>query len=138
VLQRSIVERQSQLVAGLASLKTTAPEVAKYQQALAALLPKKDDLVNFSGWVDGLSRAHNVSKVFSFQGNAIVPGDGQPGFIGFSLDAHGAYGDLVDFLKDVELKAPRYLTALGDFDLRRESPSAFRVSTQGRVFFLPQ
>ena len=132
--ERSAVERQTQLIGSLAALKTMAPEVSKYKQAFDALLPAKDELVNFPEWLDGLSRAHQVSKTFSFRGDPIPASGSQAGSIGFALDARGAYNDLTDFLKDLEFKAPRYLVNFEDFDLKRDG-SMYHISIQGRVFF---
>lgn len=134
VAARSVVEQQAQLVASLAVLKTMKPEVDKYRQALDALLPVKDDLVNFPAWIDGLSRAHQVGDTFAFQSKAVAAGEAQAGSIGFSLDAQGTYGDLADFLKDVEFKAPRYLVTLDGITLKRNG-STYRASVQGTVFF---
>ena len=131
---RDTIHSNSQLIEGLASIKSMAAETGKYKQALDALLPAKDELVNFSGWLDGLSRAHQVSESFSFQGNAVESSKSEAGFVGFSLDASGAYGNLIDFLKDVELRAPRYLVGFDNVDLRRDG-SGYRVSVRGRVFF---
>lgn len=134
VAARNAIEQQAQLVASLAALKTAKPEVEKYRQALDALLPVKDDLVNFPSWIDGLSRAHQAGATVAFKGKAVPAAENQAGSIGFSLDAQGIYGDLVDFLKDVEFKGPRYLVTLDNISIKR-SGSAYHASVNGTVFF---
>ncbi|MBI4086050.1 MAG: hypothetical protein HY433_02295 [Candidatus Liptonbacteria bacterium] len=133
-LDRDTIHSNSQLIEGLANIKSTASETGKYKQALDTLLPAKDELVNFSGWLDGLSRARNVSESFSFQGNAVESSKSEAGYVGFSLDASGAYDNLIDFLKDVEFRAPRYLVGFDSFDIKRDG-SGYRVSVRGKVFF---
>lgn len=131
---RNIIRSNSQLIEGLANIKSAAPEIGKYKQALDALLPMKDELVNFSGWLDGLSRAHQVSENFSFQGNVVEASKTEAGYAGFSLNARGAYDNLISFLNDVESRAPRYLVSFDNFDLNREG-AGYRISVRGRIFF---
>ncbi len=134
VSDRGIIHKNSQLIEGLASIKANAPEIGKYAQALGVLLPAEDELVNFSTWLDGLSRARQVSESFSFQGKVVESSQSEAGYAGFSLDASGAYDNLVNFLKDVESKAPRYLVAFDSFDLKRGT-GGYRALIRGRIFF---
>lgn len=134
VTDRGIIQKHSQLIESLANLRTIEPEVSKYKKALNALLPPKDELVNFSKWLDGLARAYQVSENFSFQGEASPPSENQAGYINFNLDSRGAYDNLVNFLKDVESQAPRYLISFDDFDFRREG-DIYRITLHGRIFF---
>ena len=131
---RDIIHNNSKLIESLANSKSNAAEVGKYTRAFDALLPKEDQLVNFSGWLDGLSRAHQVSENFSFQGNVVESSNTEVGYAGFSLDASGAYDNLLSFLKDVEFKAPRYLVSFDNFDLKRRV-SSYQVLIRGRIFF---
>ncbi len=131
---RMAIQKHSQLIEGLANQKASSPEVKKYQQAIDLLLPQKDNLVNFSGWLDGLSRAHQVSANFSFNGDAVASDGQSAGYIRFVLNANGEYSDLISFLRDVELKAPQYTTSFDDFDMKRTG-SNYNVVVSGRVFF---
>ncbi len=131
---RMFIKRHSELIGDLANLKTTTAEVQRYKQALDLFLPTKDELVNVSKWLDGISRAYQVNENFSFQGDATVPSDAEAGHIGFALDVNGGYDNLVNFLKDVEFKAPRYLTSFDDFDLKRAAGN-YRILIHGRIFF---
>lgn len=131
---RSVVLNNSRMIESLAAIKSNAQEVEKYSRAFDALLTTKDGLVNFSSWLDGLSRAHQVSENFSFQGNVVQSSGNSAGYTGFDLKARGAYDNLIDFLKDVEFKAPQYLVSFDDFDLSRNA-DAYNVVVHGRIFF---
>ncbi len=131
---RATINRNNQLISGLAEQKTIDPEVQKFTRAINLLLPTKDDLVNFSSWLNGLSRVYNIGVNFSFNGDAVSPEGDVAGFIRFTLNASGNYSDLVNFLRDVEMKDPRYTVSFDGFDLKR-SGGDYQAGVSGRVFF---
>ncbi|MBI4085003.1 MAG: hypothetical protein HY432_00650 [Candidatus Liptonbacteria bacterium] len=131
---RTAINKRSQLIENLASQRITSEEVKKYQQAINLLLPQKDDLVNFSSWLDGLSRVRQISMNFSFSGEMVPSNDTSAGHIRFSLNANGEYANLMNFLRDIEAKAPRYTTVFDDFDLKRAGGN-YSIIIGGRVFF---
>lgn len=134
-LDRNMIRNNSDLIEGLAKQKSSSPEVEKFAQAIALILPQKDQLVNFSAWLDGLSRAHNVNVSFNFSGEAVPANDTDAGYIRFILNVSGDYAGVTDFLRDVELKSPKYTVSFDDFDLKKNSVANYRAITNGRVFF---
>ena len=131
---RNTIRSHSELIGGLAKQKATSPEIVRFEQAIALMLPPKDQLGNFSGWLDGLSRAHNINTNFNFTGETVSPTASDAGYIRFALSASGDYAGLMNFLRDIELKSPKYTVSLDDFDIKR-SGNNYTVATNGRVFF---
>lgn len=134
-LDRNMIRNHSDLIEGLAKQKASSPEVEKFAQAIDLILPPKDQLVNFSSWLDSLSRAHNVSVNFNFSGETVQANGADAGYIRFTLNISGDYAGVTDFLRDVELKSPKYTISFDDFDLKRNGIADYRVITNGRVFF---
>jgi len=117
-----------------AVLKKGAAQAASYSQAMNKILVPQDRLLDFGKWLDGLARAHRIDESFSFGGEPAPPQENAPGYYIFSLGLSGKLGSIMDFMKDVEYKSPRFLTNLGSFDLSR-SGDDYRVSINGRVSF---
>ncbi len=132
---RDMIRNHSDLIEGLAKQKSSSPEVEKFSQAIDLLLPPKDQLVNLSGWLDGLARAHNVSVNFNFSGETVPVNGTNAGYIRFSLNVSGDDTGVIDFLRDVELKSPKYTVSLDTLDLKKNSDTNYIVVTNGRVFF---
>lgn len=118
----------------LAELKRVAPLVKSYQEKMDLLLPKKDDLLEFSRWIDGVSRVNKVSASFAFQGSTVAAQDQGPGSIGFTLDVSGADENVRNFFRELELRSNRFLTSMDNFDLT-EDAGTVRVLGRGKVFF---
>lgn len=131
---KNAIRTHSDLIEGLASQKALSPDVKKYEQAINLILPPKDDLVNFSKWLDGLSRAHNVNVGFNFNGDAVPSTDSAAGYIKFGINVSGQYTNLTDFARDVELKSAQYTVSFDSFDLKR-SDNNYTSIISGRVFF---
>ena len=134
-LDRNLIRNHSDLIEGLAKQKVSSPEVDKFTQAIDLILPSKDQLVNFSSWLESLSRAHNVSVNFNFSGETVPANNMDAGYIRFSLNVSGDYIGVNDFLRDIELKSPKYTVSFDDLDLKRNSATNYIVITNGRVFF---
>ncbi len=118
----------------LADLKRAIPTVKNYQEKMNLLLPKKDDLVQFPRWVDGVSRVNKVSESSAFQGSTAAAQDQEAGSIGFTLDASGAASDIQNFFRELEFRSNQFLTSIDNFDLTEDAGTA-RVLARGRVFF---
>lgn len=131
---KNAIRVHSDLIEGLANQKTLSPDVKKFEQAIYLILPQKDELVNFSKWLDGLSRAHNINVSFSFNGDAVPSTDSSAGYIKFALNISGEYANLVDFVRDVELRSAKYTVSFDSFDLKRND-SSYTSIINGRVFF---
>ncbi len=131
---KNAIRAHSDLIEGLANQKALSPDVKKFEQAINLILPSKDELVNFSKWLDGLSRAHSVNVSFSFNGDAVPSTGSNAGYIKFTLNISGGYANLADFVRDVELRSAKYTTSFDSFDLKRNDNSYTSV-INGRVFF---
>lgn len=118
----------------LAELKRIAPLVKSYQEKMNLLLPQKDDLVEFSRWIEGLSRVNEVSVGFAFQGSTVAAQNQDAGFIGFTLDVSGADENIRNFFRELELRSNRFLTSIDNFDLTN-TDGTVRVLARGKVFF---
>ncbi len=134
VADRALINQRAAILGALADLKKDASQADIYKRAMDKILVLQDQLLDFPHWLDGLSRAHQVGLSFSFQGSQVPPQGETPGYIAFSLDLTGKLGDLIDFLKDVEFQSPRFLVSLDNVGLTK-GDSAYRISSQGRVFF---
>ncbi len=131
---RISIGNRSELIGGLAEQKASSPEVKKFQQDINLILPQKDDLVNYQSWLDGLSRAHQVSINFQFSGETVAAANSTPGYIKFTMNANGDYTGLTNFIKDVEYKDARFTTKFDDFDLKR-SGNDYNISVDGKIYF---
>ena len=131
---KNAIRAHSDLIEELANQKALSPNVKKYEQAMNLIFPPKDELVNFSKWLDGLSRAHNVNVGFTFNGDAVTPTNSSASYIKFALNISGEYADLADFVRDVELKSAKYTVSFDSFDLKRNGDS-YTAIINGRVFF---
>lgn len=133
ISDKTLVAQQSAVVSVLASLKSDAVQAAQYAAAMAKLLPSHDELIGFPQWVNALGEKHEVSVSVVFQGNNTAVTASSPGSDGFSLNATGAAGNLVDFLSDLETQAPGFLLAIDSVDLT-SGGSGYQLSLRGRVF----
>lgn len=131
---RDAIQSRAALIQGLAEQKSRSLEVKRVEQNINLILPTKDDLVNYQSWLDGLSRARQISTNFYFSGETVLPTDASPGYIKFVLNADGTYSSLVDFLRDVEFKSPHYTTKLDNFDMRKNGET-YTAIVNGRTFF---
>jgi outer membrane murein-binding lipoprotein Lpp len=131
---RALLTNRSAVLGSLAALKKDAAQAAVYKPAMDVVLVSQDQLLDFQKWLDGLAGVHRIGYNFSFQGDPVLPQSDAPGYYNFSLDINGALDNLIEFIKDVEYKSPRFLTNLYGFDLTRDGDN-YRVLTQGKVFF---
>ena len=132
--ERIIISGRTAVLDSLASLKTNKAQADVYANAMNEILVMQDRLIDFPRWIDGLARGRNVASSFSFSGDVVQPGASNPGYANFSLSASGAVGDVIDFLKDVEFRVPRFLVDFTNIDFSG-SGSNYRVSLSGKVFF---
>src|SRR3989344_7771217 len=90
---RELIVQRSFVLDNLADLRRTAPEAARIGAKIRALLPLQDELLGFPRFLDGLSRAHNISLSFSFQGDPVPGGETQAGHINLTLRLSGKRAD---------------------------------------------
>ena len=136
VVEKHVVLAQySQTVDLLADLKKVAPLVVSYQDKINLLLPRKDDLLEFPRWLNGLSRANKVSLGnFAFQGATVAEKDTDAGYLGFTLDVAGPLDGIGQFFREIELHSSRFLVGIDNFDVS-QADGAARALVRGRVFF---
>lgn len=134
VSDRTLINQRAAALGALADLKRDSPPADIYKRAMDKILVSQDQLLDFPRWLDGLARVRRIGLNFSFQGNQIAPGENAAGYVAFSLDLIGKLDDLVDFLKDVEFRSPRFLISLEGIDLTRNGTD-YRILSQGKVFF---
>ncbi len=132
---RLAFQQYSQTIDLLADLKRAAPAVKKEQDAMNLLLPKKDDLVEFSRWLDGVSRVNKVSVDFGIQGSTAPAKEQEAGSYGFTLGATGSSADLQRFFRELELRSNRFLVSMDSFDFTGGGGSPAHAVARGRVFF---
>lgn len=131
---RAAALERAAAVDAIAGLKQGEPEAAKYRSAMDQLLVPEAQLLDVPKWLDGLARVRQVGETFAFQGNQVPAAGDTPGYINFSLGITGNFDSMLDFLKDVELRSPRFLVQLDKVELTSLDGS-YQGSTNGRVFF---
>lgn len=129
------IASQLQSVDLLSSYRNIASQVSFYKQQMDMLLPTADQLLGFSSYLDGLSRASQVSASFSFQGSQVAPQGSVPGYIGFSLDTNGPLANLAVFFDNLETNNSRYLLHFDSLDTTAVGGGTYRVVAQGKLFF---
>lgn len=118
----------------LSALKEDLAQASDYSQAMDKILVPQDQLLDFGKWLDQLARAYQIQLNFSFGGEPVSPQAGSPGYYNFSLELNGDLNNIMDFVKDVEYRSPRFLTVFDSLDLSNKDGS-YEVSANGRVFF---
>lgn len=134
ILDRALISQRSQAIAGLAELKRDEAQAKVYRDAMSALLVTQDQLIEFPHWLDDLARKRGVSLSFSFDPSPTLPQEGAPGYSGFSITVSGAIQSDIDFIRDVESRAPRFLVKLTNLDVTR-SGAEYRIMSHGQVYF---
>ena len=133
--KRAALEQYGKTVDLLANLKKMAPQITSYEEKMNLLLPRKDDLLAFSPWLDGVSRVNNVAiGAFAFQGATMPAGETEAGHLGFTLDASGTHEKVSQFFRAIELRSNKFLVQIDSLDLT-ESGGVARARAKGRVFF---
>ena len=131
---RVAIAERANIIDSLSSLKRDSVEADTYRAAINQLLIPESQLLDFPRWIDGLARVRQVQSSFSFSGDQTQAAADAPGHISFSLGAQGSLPNIIDFLKDVEFRSPRFLVELDSIDATKNGVD-YRVSTNGRVFF---
>ncbi len=134
VTGRAVIAKQTQIIGDLAELKRDSIQARVYAQAISGLLVTKDQLIDFPHWLDELARSRHVDLSFSFD-NTPVPAQGDlPAYNGFSIGVGGALENDIDFIRDIESRAPRFLVNLTSFEVVRNG-SDYRITSHGQVYF---
>lgn len=131
---RALIDMRTRGLENLAELNRQAPLAAGYQQILDLLLPTQDQLLDFPRWVDGLARTYRLNVRATFEGNQSNPTEGAPGSAAFSLAIGGSYGEIMSFLKFLEVDSKRFLISFTKVELNR-SDDMFNAKARGLVFY---
>ena len=135
VIDRALISDRSRAIESLAGLKKNVSEAERYQKAIDKVLVPRDQLIDFGRWLEGLARTRGVEVSSAFDGAEVQPSVGALGSVGLSIDARGALPNLLDVIRDVELRSPRFLVDLMSFDVTRVNASEYRIMSRGRAYF---
>jgi hypothetical protein len=128
------IAEQTQALEVFTDLKRDAPLAEEYQEKLAVLLPKKEELLGITRAIDAIARTRNVTFKFSFSGGESPGSSGVAGNISFSIEAEGSYENVRDFLTDLESKSTRFVMMFDNITFKTIS-GGYRVNVQGKTFF---
>lgn len=132
---RGLIHRRSKILETLAELKRVAPEAAQYKTKIDAVLPAKDQLLDFPGWFEGFARVHQLKLVASFQqAGQVEAKNDSAGYISFGASAEGQYENIVAFLKDVENNPQRFFVDITTIAIEKRIGN-YSASMSGKVFF---
>lgn len=131
---RTVIKTSHESVKYLTELKNQAPLAEQYGAQLSLLLPKKEELLAFPKWLDGIARANNVSFKFGFQGENNPSSSGAPGNVDFSLAAEGTMENLRNFINAVESRSNRYIVDLESMNFEGNSQK-YNLTSGGKLFF---
>ncbi len=134
VLDRATIDTQTSALGSLASLKSDAPQAARYELAMRSLLPDQYKIVGFGQWLSAIGAKHAVLTSFSLQGAITPAGKGVAGTAGFSMNAEGSHDAIIAFLKDLESEAQGFLLSLDTFDIAKSGDHE-RITARGVLFF---
>ncbi len=132
---RSSVVQRAYALQGLANLKRDATRAQAYTAAMDKILVTEDRILHFPDWISGLAGTRQVTLNFSWDNDKSAAGADAPGYYGFTFDVIGSPQNTLDFMKDLELNAPQYLTSIDTFDLTRVDSNNYRITSRGKVFF---
>lgn len=129
----SIVQRAG-IVQTLAELTRDEPEADRLKTRMDAILPGRDQLIDFPSTVEAHARGYGLLPAVSFVGNEVEPKGNEPGFIPFELRAEGPYENIVRFLGAFERDPKGFLAEFESYDFVRKDDRHVAV-VSGKVFF---
>lgn len=132
VEERTLLASRSQGIAALAVLREESRRGAGYLGQLNEMLPKKDELFNFSRAVDAAARSRKVSFNFAFGAEASGSGSTPPS-IGFTINTTGGYAEIMNFVRDLETQ--KFLVNFSSFDIVQAAANTYDARILGQVFF---
>lgn len=132
---RVLFNARSQGIASIAALREESKKGAGYLVQLQEILPKKDDLFNFSRALDAAARNRKVNLSFAFGADAggVSPGTGA---ITFTITTTGTYADTMNFIRDMETS--KFLVIFDTFDIVRAGMQTYSTTITGQVFYRTQ
>lgn len=134
VVDRAVVQSNTDAVAELAQLEGQAPQAAQYEAAIDQLLPDQYGLVSFPQWLAQVGAKYDVTTSAGFQGSVTPPTGMTPGTVEFSFTATGAPTNIVAFLNDIDTQSSGFLLSLTSFTVTNTGSSE-QMTGQGTLFF---
>lgn len=123
-------------ISNLAKLKEISPQADLYFEKLKNLLPSKDKLIDFSGFINDNARASQVQVNFDFTEGGAAPDGNNAGFENFSINVSGEIENILKFLNLIEKKSSTFLINIKDFSLNEMNENYYNFSGNGRVFYI--
>lgn len=134
IAARVAIARSSTLAPRLAELRAQEPQAAAYERVLGLLLPTQEQLLEVPRVLEQLGRSYDVTAKFQYQGSE--PGVGAVSALPFTIVANGTPGNLALYLREVEIRHPRYTISIGSVDLTasQAQPEA-QLSIAGSIYY---
>ena len=130
--QKSEIASRIKSISDLAQLREDAleaqPAIGKLQNAL----PTRNQLVSVPRYLDTLARENSVTVRFNFVGEEVAPGENEAGHSSFTLNVIGNYGNILNFIEDLEKGS--FLVKLDSFSITLERTN-FDVDLRGIIYF---
>lgn len=132
--KRGLIVQQAGLTETIASLRANQAVAEAYRESLERLIPTKDDLFDFSKWLQSLAKNYGVGATFNFSGLEVMPTGEALGYVKFTLGVSGALQEISVFLRDLENRTDQFLTKFDSFSVKEVSGN-YHVTVEGKVFF---
>ena len=132
---RETLSARNQLLETAAAFKQIAPQIEQYETQLNTLIPKRDALIDYGGWIQALGGQNQVSARASFAGDPPpAPGDGTLGRADITLQVSGPLDKIERFLRALEVQSPKFLTKVETFELVAGG-DGYGMNGRGAAFF---
>lgn len=133
--KKGLIRQRSTLNEALAVLKENLPLAKGYESSIALLVPPKDQLFfGLSSWLDSQERLYGVSAVLNFEGKEVEATGDTLGRVSFILNVIGPIDSALAFLKDIEIKSPRFLMSFDSTEIVKTAES-YKIIVNGYAFF---
>jgi len=123
---------QQRAVGALASLRADSKKATELFPRLEKAMTVRDELLTFRPEMQGLGTKNKAPLTITF-GPETGRKEDEPGSIQFTIIAQGAYGNLIELIRDIEKS--RYFTSLDNFDIVRQNEESLNLTLTGKVFF---
>lgn len=123
--------KRNRFISDLADLQRDFNKISQYSSVLENVLPRRDQLFDFSKELEAAARQQNIGLGFIFS-NEQAPAEDSPGAASFSLTLQGQSDNVVSFLKKIEMM--RFITNFSGLDFTRQGDNV-NMSLSGLVYF---
>lgn len=123
--------KRNRSISDLADLQRDFNKVSRYSSLLENVLPRRDQLFDFSKELEAAARRQKVGLGFIFSSEQASAED-VPGAAFFSLTLQGQLDNVMSFLKSMEIM--RFITSFSSLDFTRQGDSV-NASLNGVVYF---